>query len=199
MLNRITNKKQKILLLLLTAILVVGVGTTTAFLVAKSLKADNKFSPSQVYCSVNETFIDNVKTDVRLVNGEPENNLTSDTSAYIRAQIIVTWQDDDGHIYGKEPVKGVDYDITYGGEEGTLDGSGWVQYSDGFYYFTEPVAKDSVTSVLIKKCEQLDTTVPDGYCLNVEILGSAIQADGVNEAGTKAVVDAWGIDPEELQ
>ena len=36
------------------------------------------------------------------------------------------------------------------------------------------------------------------FRLNVEIVSQSIQADGVTAGGVKAVVDAWGVDPESL-
>ena len=197
------KKKQKILFLSLVLMLLIGTGTVAAFIVTNSQEVKNNFDPSQVSCEVKEDFkVDGdviVKEDVVIEN-------TSDIDAYIRAKIVVTWkkkiENDDGSIttetYGIPPVEGVDYIIEFDSIEQSLEDKGWIAGADGFYYYTDRVAPDALTNVLIESCIATAGTTPEGYFLSVEILGSAIQADGVNANGTKAVVDAWVVDPEKL-
>ena len=72
----------------------------------------------------------------------------------------------------------------------------WVEGADGFYYWTAPVAPKGATDNLIESVEPKGNNAPEGYSLCVEILGSAVQADGGSEIGepaewTPAVVQAW--------
>lgn len=188
------SKKRKVLLLSLVAILIVCAGTTIAYFTQQTDEVVNTFNPTAVTCEVTEDFENNVKTNVAVKN-------TGDIDAYIRADVVVTWQDQQGNVYGKKPVAGEDYTITY-----NLSNEGWVyNEADGFYYYKEKVgyvAPDNVTDVLITECAPTTDAAPAGYYLSVEILASAIQADGVSdgvgEPGTieneTAIHNAWGVD-----
>lgn len=171
-------KTKKALALLISVLLVVGaaVGGTIAYMIDKSPKIDNVFTPSEVTTTVVENFDGKVKENVQIQN-------TGDTTAWIRAAVVITWKDESGNVYGTAPVAGTDKDYTI-----TYDlANGWVKGADGFYYYTKPVKsvkedqKNCTTGVLIKECKPLSdsegkSTAPDGYSLRVEIIGSAIQS-----------------------
>ena len=153
------------LLTSLVLVLVCAVGAAVAYLVDTTSEVVNTFDPAKVSCEVTETFENDVKTDVAIKN-------TSDIEAYIRAAIIVTWKNaENGNVYGGMPVKDVDYTIS-------LNGTDWFQGTDGYYYHKKPVppeSQDGRTEVLIYSCSPIAAKTPEGYGLNVEILGSAIQ------------------------
>ena len=178
--RRRNRQKATMLLTSLVLMLTLLIGGTVAFLIATDDSAKNEFRDSTVTCEVNETFSGGVKSDVTIEN-------TGDTTAYIRAAIVVTWKDaENGNVYGKKPVAGTDYNIT-------LNLTDWFyNTTDGFYYYKNPVpanaGKDSFTATLITECTQVEANRPAGYDLNVEILGSAIQSVPVN-----AVVEKWGV------
>ena len=87
------NKKQKMLVLSLAVVLLVGVGTTIAYLISTPDAVKNVFIPSSVSCAVDEDFANNqVKSNVRVKN-------TGDIDAYIRAEVVVTWKNENGEIY----------------------------------------------------------------------------------------------------
>jgi len=112
------NKKQKILLLSLVVLLLISTGSVIAFLTASSQDVNNKFTPSNVSCEVNEQFVADgdeiLKSDVTIEN-------TGKANAFIRAEVVVTWkkkvQNDDGsttiETYGIPPVKDEDYSIGF--------------------------------------------------------------------------------------
>lgn len=182
------KKKSLITLVSILAILCVTVGGTLAYLVTTSGPVTNTFNPSKVTTAVEESFDGKRKSDVKIKN-------TGDTDAYIRAAVVVTWQDKDGNVYGQSPASS-DYKIEWGKD--------WVNHSDGFWYYTKPVAAGNTTGNLINSCTRTSVgTAPDGYHLNVEIIGSGIQSKGMgtNEDGdpTKPVVLAWGVDPSTLK
>ena len=159
------------LVLLLTCL----VGTTVAYLIMKTNQVTNTFQPARVTCEVNESFENNVKSDVTIKN-------TGTTEAYIRATFVVTWKDkENGNVYGRKPVAGTDYEIT-------LNEVDWIEGNDGYYYYKNPVAPGNSTSALINSCSPVAGNTPAGYGLNVEILGSAIQAKGMNATSAQ---DAW--------
>ena len=167
------KRKAAVLLTSLVLVLVCAVGATVAYLVDTTSEVVNTFDPAKVSCEVTETFENDVKTDVAIKN-------TSDIEAYIRAAVIVTWKDKDGNVYGKMPAEGTDYTITWGK-------TGWTKGSDGYYYYNSPVAVEASTATLITECKDKGTA-PAGYGLNVEILGSAIQAKGMDASSAQ---DAW--------
>ena len=171
--SRCSKKQRKatVLLTSLVLVLVCLVGTTAAYLMTASGTVTNTFDPAHVSCRVDESFNGTTKTNVTIAN-------TSDIEAYIRAAIIVTWKnkaDDElknGDVYGRMPVAGTDYTIS-------LNDTDWFLGSDGYYYHKNPVPPESQagkTEVLICNCSPVADKTPEGYGLNVEILGSAIQS-----------------------
>ena len=160
------------LLLLLT----ITVGGTLAFLITSDGPLTNIFKPSKVTTGVDEDFDGEVKSNVSIQN-------TGDIDAYIRAAVVITWQDEHGNVYGQMPVEDTDYTITWNLAGENQDG--WVKAADGFYYWTQPVAANGYTGILIPKCEY-KANAPAGYYLTVEILGSGIQS-----LPTSVVTEEW--------
>lgn len=157
-------------LLILAAVL--AIGGTLAYIIANTVSVENKFTPGEVRCEVEETFKNNVKSDVKIKN-------TGNTAAYIRATYVVTWQKDDGTVNGKMPVVGTDYTIEF------AENSGWKLIGD-YWYYTSPVAAGGETGVLIASCELAEgAAVPTGYHLSVEIIASAIQSEPASVVAEK--------------
>jgi len=169
------NKKKAVLVVLMIALLLLGaVGGTVAYLMMQTGTVENVFQPAQVPSEVEETFSNNVKRDVKIRNN-------GNVNAYIRAAIIVTWKDANGNIYPGKPEKELDYIISIG--------SYWDEGSDGFYYYNEKVPAGATTKNLINSCSPKEDRAPEGYSLNVEILGQAIQAEGIT--GATSALNAW--------
>lgn len=157
-------------LLILAAVL--AIGGTLAYIIANTVSVENKFTPGEVRCEVEETFKNNVKSDVKIKN-------TGNTAAYIRATYVVTWQKDDGTVNGKMPVVGTDYTIEF------AENSGWKLIGD-YWYYTSPVAAGGETGVLIASCKLAEgAAVPTGYHLSVEIIASAIQSEPASVVAEK--------------
>lgn len=162
---------------LLILAVVLAIGGTLAYIIANTEEVRNKFTPGEVRCEVEETFKNNVKSDVKIKN-------TGNTAAYIRATYVVTWQKDDGTVNGKMPVAGTDYTI----DVESAKERGWMLI-DGYWYYTSPVAPEGVTDVLIASCKLAEgAAVPTGYHLSVEIIASAIQSDP-----DTVVAEKWGV------
>lgn len=169
-------KRSLVLVVSVLALVLAVAGGTLAWLTANSGPVTNTFTPAQVSCEVDETFQNNVKSAVSIKN-------TSNIDAYIRAYVVVTWKDEQGNVYGKPPVKDTDYTIEY------ATGTGWEKGSDGYYYYTSPVAaNDGLTGVLITKCKPVNGKAPTDYDLSVEIIAEAIQSQP-----DSAVQQAWGV------
>lgn len=188
--------KKSILITSVALLLLVAVGTSLAYVFTKTDPVENKFDPSKVSCAVVEVVEkgDSSENTANVVQtGKSKTNVqiknTGDTDAYIRAAVVVNWMNEDGtRAWAAKPVQGADYSISY-----NLNDNGWVDGGDGYYYYTQPVARDQLTDILITGAKQLAAKGPVGtdntqYYLSIEIVASAIQADGMGAASAK---DAW--------
>ena len=170
-------KSKTKLITLLVSLLMIGAATinsTVAFLFTQDGPVVNEFNPSQVRTEVTETITaEKVKTNVAITN-------TGDTTAWIRAAVVVTWQDKDGNDYGQMPVIGVDCNDDSCTEHDchiSYNTTDWEQ-KDGFWYCRNPISNvepDNVTPVLIETCKPIKNAPATDYYLTVEILGSGIQ------------------------
>ncbi len=181
MFKNLTKKRLTVLLVSLSLILVVGVGVTLAYVFASTGNVVNTFTPSKVTCAVVE--MNNNSQETTQVSAGKVDDLTSkqavhikntgNTTAYIRAAIIVTWKKADetgtGTVYAKSPVKDVDYIMQL-----NLSDDGWVLGADGYYYYTQPVAAGATTGMLISSATAKTTT--GEYSVSIEIVASAIQS-----------------------
>lgn len=178
--GKYSNRKKRRLApwaaLALALVLTLSVGGTIAYLITDTDPVENTFTPGNVDCQVIETFDGTIKSDVKIKN-------TGNTDAYIRAAIVVTWQNASGNVLGKAPVLGSDYTLKLATD------TGWnITTSDGYYYYATAVSVNNSTGILINECTVLKPAPAEGYTLCVEVLADAIQATPIN-----AVKDAWGV------
>ena len=164
------KKRLTLLLVSLSLILVAGVGVTLALIIDSSGPVDNVFTPSHVSCAVVEN---NVAYETGMVDVSSKKDVTiqntGDTTAYIRAAIIVTWKNVDGTVWASTPALGTDYTMNLG--------SGWVKSTtDGYYYYSAPVVPGDLTAALITGATQVNPAPEEGYYLSIEIVASAIQS-----------------------
>lgn len=162
--RRLRWSKQFVLLASVAILLVGVVGGSLAYLLTNTAPVVNTFTPGNVEIEVKEEFNNNVKSKVTIMN-------TGNVDAYIRARVVVTWQDDSGNIYPKQPAEGTDYTISW-----TKDG--WTEPVNGVYTHTNPVAPGGQTGVLFTNCKPVADKTPAGYHLVVDVIAEAIQAGG---------------------
>ena len=186
------SRKSRILAsVLFVSVLVAALsGAVYAYLSASPGSVDNNFTAAPTHTiEIEETFptgdTNPIKKNVKVNVGKPG------YAVYVRAAIVVTWQNDAGQVYGMAPKEGTDFNLT-------LNGADWIKGSDGFYYletmFIGSDANGGLTPVLITQCEQSAAAPESGYTLHVEIIAQTIQAKGSTDAdGTPAVTDAWGV------
>lgn len=135
---------------------------TLSYLTDGNASVVNTMIPGKVTTTVTEDFKNGVKSNVKIQN-------TGNVTAWLRAAVVVTWQDQSGNVSGT-PAATTDYDISY-----DLT-NGWLKGDDGFYYWNAPVAPQGLTGVLVSSCSKaVNADLPEGYELNVEIIGSGIQ------------------------
>lgn len=181
------SKRKRIIALLVGVILLAGTAGTLAWLSVAGVLV-NQFGIGSVTPSVQETLNGKVKSDVKAKN-------TGTAPAYIRAAVDIYWQDQDGARLWDEPKeepKGeADYEIAWNVADasGANSAYNWVKASDGFYYWTSPVAPGAETGVLINRVTELKAT--EGRNLVVDISTQAVQA-----TPDEAVRDAWGCSVE---
>ena len=181
------SKRKRIIALLVGVILLAGTAGTLAWLSVTGVLV-NQFGIGSVTPSVQETLYGKVKSDVKAKN-------TGTAPAYIRAAVDIYWQDQDGARLWDEPKeepKGeADYEIAWSVADasGANSAYNWVKASDGFYYWTSPVAPGAETGVLINRVTELKAT--EGRNLVVDISNQAVQA-----TPDEAVRDAWGCSVE---
>lgn len=175
--RRRRRRTQRPTLLLAALVLIFGalVGSTVAFLVAGTQTVTNQFKPTKVTTTITEDFPDHkVKNNVKVQN-------TGEIPAYIRAAVVVTWQNDAGQVYAQTPVEETDYTLSWN----TTD---WFQEGD-FWYYKSAVNANASTNYLLTDCKLKEgVTPPKDYYLCVEILASAIQSEPAS-----AVEDAWPV------
>ena len=178
--GEMSPRKLKILAAVLIALAIAGlsVGAVFAYLSATSGSVTNTLTPEQEQRpTISETFNDTVKSDVKVDVGNPG------YAVYVRAAIVVTWEDEDGNVYAQAP-KETDYTLELGGD--------WFKEGN-FYYHRKMVPSGEKTGVLIERCAQ-KSEAPADYRLHVEIIAQTIQALGGTDAGnTPPVTDAWKI------
>lgn len=173
------TKRKQIMVLLAGVLLLAGVAGTFAWLSVTGVLV-NEFGFDSVKSSVDETLDNNVKSDVAVKN-------SGSAPAYLRVAVDIYWQDKDGARLWDEPVAGTDYAIEWGNvsnASASNSASSWVVASDGFYYWTSPVAPLGKTDVLIGSVSEKKT---DGKNLVVDISTQAIQS-----TPDDAVKEAWG-------
>lgn len=173
------TKRKQIVALLVGVLLLAGAAGTFAWLSVTGVLV-NEFGFGSVAPSVDESLNDNVKSDVTITN-------KGSAPAYLRVAVDIYWQDQDGARLWDEPVAGADYDIAWGSvskASASNTASSWVVASDGYYYWTSPVAPMGKTDVLIKSVTEQKA---DEKNLVVDISTQAIQS-----TPDDAVAEAWG-------
>ena len=187
------SKRKRIIALLVGVILLAGTAGTLAWLSVTGGLV-NQFGIGSVTPSVQEKLDGNVKSDVKAKN-------TGTAPAYIRAAVDIYWQDaTSGARMWEEPQAGKDYKIVWRDSlrdvSGANSASSWVKASDGFYYWTSPVAPNTETDVLIASVTELKAT--EGRNLVVDVSTQAVQSvpdDAVREAWNCMVQDSVLIPP----
>ena len=181
------TRLEKLLVTAMTLALILGitVGVTAAFVLTQTEALENTFVAAKVQVRVSQAF-NAVSGDLSEV---AVNNDHSNIPVYIRVAVVANWRRSDGNVCGG--THNVDLPAI---PDNTL-GTDWVKGSDGFYYYTKPVAVGSKTSDLFVGTITLPTA-SDGCVAQMFFLASAIQAQGTTDGGVPAYQDAWAAAPE---
>ena len=164
-------KRSLVLVVSVLALVLAVAGGTLAWLVANSGPVTNTFTPATVSCKVEETFKNNVKSNVNVKN-------TSDIDAYLRVKLVTYRVNEaDQHIGGTAAIPNF------------TPGEGWVEH-DGFYYYTKPVAPDKTPAANLIDTITLTGSYndADGGKQVIEVMAEAIQSQPETAVG-----EAWGV------
>lgn len=186
------NKRKPIILIVsLMLLLVAMVGGTVAFLRAASGQVTNTFTPGEAKITINEKVTSTSKSDITFTNPDKDgdNNSLNTVPVYIRATLVIYWTDtfdlsDDGVDNPTEQIIPMPAGAKI--EGGTVLGTGWFKVDDSdIYYYSEPVAPGSSTTVML---DTITVTVPDGSTAqcHIDVRAEAIQAEPEN-----VVMTAW--------
>lgn len=162
-------------ILLALAIFGATTGGVAAYLSLSSGEVTNEF--------------DNGSQPVVAVN--TDNSITVQDKGYavfLRAAVVVNWQNDSNEILADMPVKDTDYSLSLG--------DGWKNI-DGFYYYTSKIQADTKTAPVVTITTK---TEKSGYELKVTVIAQTVQAIGQTDGNTPvdAVKDAWGVTEAEI-
>lgn len=166
-------KKRKLVSYVLITFLLVTVtvcGTVIAYMFKKTEYMDNRFTPAQVACEVEEVFDSgtNQKTSIKVKN-------TGNIDAYLRVRLVSYWVDANGNIVAK-PSSMPEVKMAVG----------WIAGSNNTYYYRMPVEPGNFTQELLAAPIIL---AKDGdYLQVVEVFAEAIQS-----APSGAVTSAWSV------
>ncbi len=165
---------KKITAIIASVVLACGlsVGGTIAWLFDDA-SVTNTFEMAVVEGSIPETFVDNVKSDVKVTNN-------GDIPAYIRVMLTLTIMNSDGSIANVNPEGKYTLNLNLGND--------WFEGSDGFYYYKTPVEAGGETSVLVEEAKEIMTALEEGQYLRLDVSAQLIQADP-----TDAVKESWGV------
>lgn len=185
------QKRKRLAIAAAILLVVAAAGGTLAWLSATGVLI-NQFGIGSVEPKVEEALEGGTKSNVRVSNA-------GTAPAYVRAQVDIYWEDKDGAIVWDDPVKGTDYDITWGDDVAsgsTASGASWVKGGDGYYYWTGALAPLEKSGQLIKEVKS--KTSADGKRLVVDISAQAVQStpdDAVSEAWGCTVADGSLVPP----
>lgn len=167
------NKSKVTLISVLALVMVVAIGGTLAWLFTNTNGIINTFTPSSVPGEIVERFDGETKTSITVKN-------KGNIAAYVRVKLVTYRVNDEGQQIGGVATI----------PEFTL-GTGWVKHTDGYYYYTVPVAAGASTGDLIASGSSITLQKyddADGGKQVIEVLSESIQS-----VPEEAVGDAWGV------
>lgn len=184
------DKRKSLILLLIVAVAIVSallIPAAVALMLRKSPNFNNSFIPAQVSCAVDETFVGNKKTSVKVDN-------TSNIPVYIRLRVVTYWQDSKGNVVARtSPVNEF-------GEDWKYDDTNWLyDANEQTFYCKKPVGVGGETAELLKLQDTFQgiqltpkTETYNGvdfvYYPVMEFVAEAIQS----QPG-KAVTESWKV------
>lgn len=164
------------------------VGGTLAWLSAHTNSVTNTFTMGNVDPEVEESFDPDytTKRDIKVTNN-------GSVEAYVRVALVFSWREggDAGQYDGTQPGGKIVAGTPEQGKDYTISeklGDGWVLGSDGYYYYTKPVAPNGgkTGTSLCTITVQPTSEKAQKYHLDVQVL-----ADSIQSKPDHVVKDTW--------
>lgn len=167
------NVRLTAIVLATVTLLALAVGGTIAWIKADTTPVQNTFTYAKVTTEIEEEFDGSKKTNVNVKN-------TGDTEVYVRVKLVSYRTDKAGnHIGGETTLP------TF------TPGQNWVLHTDGYYYYTLPVAPNGSRMPATNLADEMTLEVykdADGGYQSIDVVAEAIQSTPVN-----AMQEAWGV------
>lgn len=185
-------KRNKLLALLVTGALTVGVvGATMAYFVSKD-SVTNAFTTAKTGVDVKEEFDkedaenvkpgDEVNKDVKVIN-------TANYNQFIRVKLTPKFTDESAGL----DVSKIQL-IFKDSLKDDMSTNSWVKGTDGYYYYIGKLAPNAATEELLDavKLDLKDVTSADEDKYQDKAYTVTVEAEGV-QADSNAFVDEWGV------
>lgn len=173
-------KKKNVILLIISLLLLTGVGTTLAYFVS-STEYINEFNSKKYNVEMTEDFNDTWgKKEVNFTNKE------NSTPVFLRVRITEEWSDSNNNIY-PSVINGVDTVTKNWTNTWT---NNFYKASDGWAYYTNILSAGSTITILnsISKNTSVLPSEYNNYNYNMSISYEAIQAT------CDAALELWRLD-----
>lgn len=160
----------------ITAVLLLSVTGTFAYINYRTDTVSNKFDKGLINITVNENFEpDDITTEgidkKVIIKNDSLSGQLNVADCYVRVNLVATWVNDDGTVNPVNADEMIDYTLN-------LTDDGWSKGDDGFYYYSQKLGKDESTTCLLEKVALKDNvTRPDSGHLEVNVLADAVSAD----------------------
>lgn len=167
------NRKWLAAILIAALAITATTGAVYAYLSATGDSVTNTFTPKT---DKNPTVSISDTRQISVNVGNPG------YAVYVRAVVVVTWQNDAGDVHATAHTCSVEIE----------ENSGWFQKGD-FYYYESPVSSTTAISGLTVLCSEDPPS--DEYSLHIEVIAQTIQALGETDGDNPipAVEAAWGV------
>lgn len=184
------EKRKSLILLLIVAAAIVSallIPAAVALMLRKSPNFNNSFIPAQVSCAVDETFVGNKKTSVKVDN-------TSNIPVYIRLRVVTYWQDSKGNVVARtSPV----YEWKYDDTNLKYDDTNWLyDAKEQTFYCKKPVGVGEETAELLKLQEEIQLTPKTETYNGVDFVYYPVMefvAEAIQSQPGKAVTESWKV------
>lgn len=176
--QRTENKKRRVLLPVLIALLLLSISVSVVWAAINSMKTEdvvNTFTPAETSIKVNESFDGTTKSNVHITNTGSATDPKEGPAVYVRVRLLAYWYDElQDRVVGKASWT-----------PSFTVGADWFLKGDYYYYKIPINAGDSTTNLIDSITLETDD---DGARQVLEVIAEAIQSKP-----STAVNEAWGV------
>jgi hypothetical protein len=174
--------QRKIILFSFTLVLLamLTVGSTVAYMIAKTNTQNNKFDPGVANIEISEpndsSYVINSDSTVNKVVAITNKNNPHAVPVYVRVKLVPILRNMNGEGTGES------VNVTYPSQNTT----NWTSEINGYYYYKGILKPGTATESLINKAK-VEGGLPKERKIEIQVIADSIQAVG------NAEQDAWGM------